>query len=313
LRERGADVVVALTHLNIAEDRELVRTVPGISLILGGHDHDPITFLEGNTLIFKAGHDAYYLGVVELTLTRQQPASGPATVDVMHSWRTIPVRNVAPDAQVAELVQRYTARLDAELNVEIGTVARPLDSRRVVVREAEAAIGSLIADAIRNATGAEVGLMNGGGIRGDRTYDAGHRFTRRDVMTELPFGNVTVLLELKGSDLLEALENGVSRVEERQGRFPQVSGVRFAYDPARPAMHRITEVTVNGQPLDPNRMYKVATLDFMQEGGDGFTSLVRGRVLIDKSAGGMTASQVIAYIAERRTIDAAVDGRITRR
>ena len=132
-------------------------------------------------------------------------------------------------------------------------------------------------------------------------------------MTELPFGNVTVLLELKGSDLLEALENGVSRVEERQGRFPQVSGVRFTYDPMRAAMHRITEVTVNGQPLDPNRMYKVATIDFMQEGGDGFTSLARGRVLIDKMAGAMTASQVIAYIAERRTIDPAVEGRIVRR
>jgi 2',3'-cyclic-nucleotide 2'-phosphodiesterase (5'-nucleotidase family) len=316
LRERGADIVVGLTHLNIAEDREIVRTVPGIALLLGGHDHDPITFLEGNTLIFKAGHDAFYLGVVELTLTRQPPAagsSGPATVDVTHAWRTIPVRGVAADAQVGELVQRYTQRLDTELNVEIGTVARPLDSRRVQVREAEAAIGNLIADAIRASTGADVGLMNGGGIRGDRTYDPGYHFTRRDVMTELPFGNVTVVLELKGSDLLEALENGVSRVEERQGRFPQVSGVRFTYDPSRPAMHRITEVTVNGQPLDPNRMYKVATLDFMQEGGDGFTSLARGRVLIDKMAGSVTASQVIAYIAERHTLDAAVEGRIVRR
>jgi 2',3'-cyclic-nucleotide 2'-phosphodiesterase (5'-nucleotidase family) len=313
LRERGADIIVALTHLNIAEDRELAREVPGIALILGGHDHDPMSFLEGSTLIYKAGHDAYFLGVIDLTLNRVQPASGPATIDVTHAWRTIPIRNLAVDAEVGAVVQRYVARLDAELNVQIGTVARPLDSRRVVVREAEAAIGNLIADAMRAATGAEVGLMNGGGIRADRTYDAGYRFTRRDVMTELPFGNVTVLLELRGSDLLEALENGVSRVEERQGRFPQVSGVRFTYDPSRPAMSRITEITVNGQPLDRNRVYKVATIDFMQEGGDGFTSLARGRVLIDKSGATLTASQVIAYIQERGSIDAQVEGRIVRR
>src|SRR6266850_918668 len=309
LRERGAEVVVALTHLNFAEDREIARTVPGIALILGGHDHDALTMLEGSTLILKAGADARYLGVVDLTVARQTPPSGPPTIDVTHAWRMIPVHGMVPDPEVAALVKRHTDRLDAELTVDIGVARRPLDSRRLVVREGEAAIGNLFADAVRAAVGAEAAVLNGGGIRGDRAYGAGTRLTRRDILTELPFGNSTVLLELKGSDLLEALENGVSRVEERQGRFPQVSGLRFAFDPARPPMHRIVEATVNGQPLDPARLYRVATIDFLAGGGDGYTSLTRGRSLVDASGGQLTASQVIAYIVARKTVDDAVEGR----
>ena len=310
LRDRGAEIVVALTHLNFAEDREIARTVPGIALILGGHDHDAMTMLEGSTLILKSGADARYLGVVDLTVARRTPPSGPPAIDVTHAWRMIPVRGIAPDPEVAGLVKRHADRLDAELLVEIGTATRPLDSRRLVVREGEAAIGNLFADAIRDAVGAEAAVLNGGGIRGDRTYEAGTRLTRRDILAELPFGNSTVLLELKGSDLLEALENGVSRVEERQGRFPQVSGLRFAYDPARAPMHRIVEASVAGQPLDPARLYRVATIDFLVGGGDGYASLARGRSLVDASGGQLTATQVIAYITARKTVDSTVEGRI---
>src|SRR3984893_2917502 len=310
LHDFGAEVVVALSHLNFAEDREMARTVPGIALILGAHDHDAMTMLEGSTLILKSGADARYLGVVDLTVARRTPPSGPLTIDVTHAWRMIPVRGIAPDPEIAGLVMRHADRLDGELLVEIGSVTRPLDSRRLVVREGEAAIGNLFADAIRDAVGAEAALLNGGGIRGDRTYEAGPRLTRRDILTELPFGNSTALVELKGSDLLEALETGVSRVEERQGRFPQVSGLRFAYDPARPPMHRIVEASVNSQPLDPTRLYRVATIDFLVGGGDGYTSLARGRNLIDGSGGQLTAAQVIAYVSARKTVDSAIEGRI---
>jgi 2',3'-cyclic-nucleotide 2'-phosphodiesterase (5'-nucleotidase family) len=313
LSERGAEIIVALTHLNMAEDREIARTVPGIALILGGHDHDAMTFLEGSTLIHKSGADARYLGVVDLAVARRAAPNGPPTLDVTHAWRMIPVRDVTPDAEIATLVKRHSDKLDAELAIEIGTTARALDSRRLVVRETEAAIGNLIADAMREAVGAEVGLMNGGGIRGDRVYEAGTRLTRRDILTELPFGGSTVLLELKGSDLLEALENGVSRIEERQGRFPQISGMRFTYDPRKPPMNRVVEVSIGSAPLDPARTYRVATIDFLVAGGDGYVSLARGRRLADATGGQLTAAQVIAYVTARKTIEAAIEGRIQAR
>ncbi|MBI1779323.1 MAG: bifunctional metallophosphatase/5'-nucleotidase [Proteobacteria bacterium] len=313
LKDQGAEIVVAITHLTIAEDRELVRRVKGIDLVLGGHDHDPITFYEGSTLIHKAGFDAHFLAAVDLTVTRAAQQSGPPRITVVPAWRMHAVYNVAPDPDIAALVKRHTDKLDTELGVKIGTSATPLDSRTTVVRAEEAAIGNLIADAMRAALGAEVALANGGGIRGNRTYDPGYQLTRRDVFTELPFGNTTVLLELKGSDLLAALEHSVGRVEEKQGRFLQVSGLSFAYDPKKAAGSRVLEVKVGGQPLDPGRVYKVATIDYIAGGGDGFEVLKKGKSLIDPSAAKLTANQVMDYIAAKGTVSPALEGRITTR
>lgn len=314
LRDQGAEVIVALTHLDFAEDKALAEQVPGISLILGGHDHEAMTLLEGNTLIFKAGADARHLGVVDLYVSKRPSSSGPPTIDVWHGWRLLPVTRIVPDPEVAAVVKRYSDELDKELAVEIATTVKPLDSRRLAVREREAAIGDLIADSLRDAfkapNTADVGLMNGGGIRGDREYPAGHKLTRRDVLTELPFGNIAVLVELKGSDLLAALENGVSRVADRAGRFPQVSGLRFAYDPAKPAGQRVLEATVGTEKLDPAKSYKVATIDFLLNGGDGYSMLANGRKLVDAENGPLAAQVLIDYVAKLKTIDIAPEGRI---
>ena len=120
-------------------------------------------------------------------------------------------------------------------------------------------------------------MSNGGGIRGDRTYPADTVLTRKDILTELPFGNVTVLAEISGAGLLAALENGVSQVEDGAGRFPQVSGLSFTYDPARPAGSRIVAVAVGGAALDPARSYRLATNDYLLGGGDGYASLQAGQ------------------------------------
>ncbi|MBM3533538.1 MAG: bifunctional metallophosphatase/5'-nucleotidase [Alphaproteobacteria bacterium] len=311
LKDQGADVVVALTHINIAEDRELARRVKGIDLILGGHDHEPITWYEGTTLIHKAGYDAHWLAVVELNVNKRAQASGPPRVEVMHSWKMIPTMGVQPDPEIAAIVKKHNDKLDVELNVEIGTSTVAMSSKRDDVRTKETAIGNLISDAIREAVGADVGLTNGGGIRGDKTYDAGVVLKRRDILTELPFGNKTVLLELKGSDLKEAMETSVGRVEEKQGRFMQVSGMTLVFDPKAERGKRVVEIKVAGQPLDPNKTYKVATNEYVAAGGDGFEVLKKGKSMIDESAAKLMASQVIDYIAAKKTVSPKVEGRIT--
>lgn len=321
LKDEGADIVVALTHLDFADDREVARKVPGIALILGGHDHEPITLLEGSTLILKSGADAHYLGVVSLDVTRRPDGANPVgtpgnvasvpALEVVASWRTVPIHNLAPDAQRSADIRLYTDMLAQELKIEIATLAAPLDSRRLVVREEEAAIGDLFAEAIRETVGAEVALLNGGGFRGDRVYPAGTRLTRRDVLGELPFGNTTVVLDIKGADLLEALEHGVSRAGSRDGRFPQVAGLRFAYDPRLPPMKRVSDVTVAGQKLDPARSYRLATIDFLLNGGDGYKVLAKATPLIVD--GQLMALQVMQWIEARKTIDIKPDGRISKK
>jgi 5'-nucleotidase / UDP-sugar diphosphatase len=133
------------------------------------------------------------------------------------------------------------------------------------------------------------------------------------VLAELPFGNVTVLIELSGADVKAALENGVSQVESGAGRFPQVSGLSFTYDARQPAGSRVVEVKVGGEALDPAATYRVATNDFLASGGDGYTALTRGRSIVDASAGNLMASTVINYMtALGGTVAPKVEGRITR-
>jgi 2',3'-cyclic-nucleotide 2'-phosphodiesterase (5'-nucleotidase family) len=312
LEAQGADVIVALTHDDIADDRELARTIEEIDVILGGHDHDPITFYEGDTLIAKAGYDAHYLAALDLRLERVEKGGEEAVEVLPTAWRYLSTAGVEPDPKIKAVVGRYEDRLDRELAVPVGTTKVALDTRRSTVRTAESNFGNLIADAMRAGVGAEVGLMNGGGIRGDRTYDPGTVLTRKDVLTELPFGNVTVLLELSGADLLAALENGVSQVENGAGRFPQVSGMTFSYDPAQPPGSRIIEAEVGGKPVEASRVYKVATNEYVYGGGDGYQALARGKALIDASGGTLLASMVMNYIARQGEVAPKLEGRITR-
>jgi len=245
LRQVGADVIIALTHLSIAEDRALAQQVPGISVILGGHEHDPITWYEGGTLIHKSGYDAHYLGRIDLTMEKKVTEKG-AQVTVIPSWRMIANRGVTPDPDVATEVARYMATLDQELGQPLGQTQTALNSQTGEVRTRETTMGNLIADALREVLQADVALVNGGGIRGNRLYEAGTTLTRRDILQELPFGNPGVLVELSGADLLAVLENGVSQVENKAGRFPQVAGLAFSFNPKRPVGKRIVNVTVAG-------------------------------------------------------------------
>lgn len=311
LQEQGAELIIALTHDDLADDRRLASEVEGLHLVLGGHDHDPMSIVESGTLIAKAGYDAHYLLAVDLEVDRVMKKD-EEVIEVLPTWRFITTAGVEPDSDIQAIVDTYTRELDKGLAVPVGKTTVELDSRRSTVRTIESNIGNLFADAIRETLGADVGIANGGGIRGDRTYDAGTVLTRKDILTELPFGNTAVLIELKGADLLAALENGVSQIEDNAGRFPQVSGLRYTFDAAKPSGDRITEVTVGETPIDLGKIYKVAVNDYIYGGGDGYDALARGRAIVDPSGAVLMASVVMSYIERKVEIAPAVEGRITR-
>jgi 2',3'-cyclic-nucleotide 2'-phosphodiesterase (5'-nucleotidase family) len=312
LEAQGADVIVALTHEDFADDRALAQTVAGIDLILGGHDHNPITFDERGVLIVKAGYDAHYLAAIDLVVDRVKRGDREVVEVVPESWRYLSTAGVPPDPKIQAVVARYEAKLDEQLAVPVGTATVTLDTRRSIVRTAESNFGDLIADAMRAGVGADVALMNGGSIRGDRTYAPGTVLTRKDILMELPFGNVVVLIELSGADLLAALENGVSEIEDAAGRFPQVSGMTYSFDPAKPPGNRIVAVEIGGGPLEKERTYKVATNEYIYGGGDGYAALARGQALIDASGAPLLTTLVIDYIARQGQIAPRLEGRITR-
>jgi 2',3'-cyclic-nucleotide 2'-phosphodiesterase (5'-nucleotidase family) len=132
----------------------------------------------------------------------------------------------------------------------IGRTVSGLDTRSASVRSHETGFGNLVADALREGLKADVAIVNGGAIRGNRMYPAGTVLTPREIRTELPFSNKAVLIELRGSDLKAALENGFSTMGNPSGRFPQVSGLRLEVNADAPAGSRITAIEVNGEPVN---------------------------------------------------------------
>ncbi len=134
--------------------------------------------------------------------------------------------------------------------------------------------------------------------------------TRRDVFKELPFGNKLVMLELSGADVQAALENGVWFAGKPEGRFAQVSGLLLTAKKDAVPGSRITAVEIAGAALDPAKLYKVATNDFLASGKDGYVSLANGKVLIGPMEGPLLVTVVIDAIASAGTIAPAIDGRI---
>jgi 2',3'-cyclic-nucleotide 2'-phosphodiesterase (5'-nucleotidase family) len=303
LKAQGAQVIIAVTHMEMDEDRALAQAVPDIDLILGGHDHDPMNEVVNETLIWKTGSDFRTLGELKVFLIPGQKAL------ILPNY--IPVTaSVAEEPAMAAVVAGYAATLDAELGQPIGDTQVALDATRAAVRTTESNFGNLITDASRAFTSADVAIMNGGGIRTDQMYGPG-QLTRRDIQAVLPFGNVVIVVELSGADLVAALENGISEVEKTSGRFPQISGATYKYDPSLAPGQRILEVTVAGQPLDPAKTYSVAINDFIGSGGDGYEVFINAPRLLNEAGGPLLAEVVMNYVLENGSIAPGVEGRIT--
>ena len=310
LREAGADLVIALAHADRAEDEALMRQ-GAVDLLLSGDDHDMKIEVGRKTTFVESGAQAEFVSVVEIAMDRVEGRRGPR-FEWQPAFRVVNTARVAPDPGIAAVVDRYLARLSEELEVEIGTTAVALDSRSGTLRNGEAAIANLITDAMRAATGADVALYNGGGIRGGKVHPAGAVLTRRDLRAEMPFGDKTVVLEVNGATLLEALEHGVGGVGEGAGRFPQVSGMAYRFDASKPAGRRVAGVRVGDAPLDLARTYRLATNDFLAGGGDGYAMFAGAPRIIDAKAGALVAAQVIDAVTAAGEVAPRVEGRIVR-
>ena len=307
-RKAGADLVIGVVQANHTDDALFVKS-HAFDVVLSGDDHDFAASYDGISAYVETSTEANYLTAVDLTIDLKVDGD-KRTVTWSPDFRFIDTKTVTPDPETQALVDGYKAKLDTQLSQPVGTTEGALDSRRNVVRAQESAMGDLIADAIRGANGADIAITNGGGIRGDKQYAAGTTLTRKDVFTELPFGNVTVVTEITGKAVKDALENGFSQVEQGAGRFPQVSGLVVTADLHQPPGSRVVSVMVGDKPLDPAATYKVATNDFMLGGGDGYTALGTGKVLIAPLNGSIMATDVMNYIEAAKTIHQKVEGRI---
>ena len=307
-RKDGADLVVGVVHAAHSDDQAMFNS-KAFDILLSGHDHDLIMQYNGVTAYVETSTEANYLVPIDVTVNLEVK-DGKRNISWQPSFRYIDTATVQPDPESQKIVDQYRADLGKELDVSVGKTEGPLDSRRDMVRTQETAMGNLIADAIRDAVGADIAITNGGGIRGNKQYVADSDVTRRDILTELPFGNVTVMAEVTGKQITGALENGFSKVEDGAGRFPQVSGMVVTADLKQPPGSRVVSVMIGDKPLDPAATYKLATNDYMLGGGDGYAGLAM-KTLVGANGGKLMANDVMALIKKQGTITAKIEGRIT--
>ncbi len=286
------DFVVALTHLSIPEDVALVESVPEIVLVLGGHEHENYELRRGPRLvpIHKADANARTVVVHEL---RFDPRTRALTIDS----RLVPLDESVPeDPEIARLVgtwvgRAYEAFREAGFDPErvVGEVPVPLDGRDAAVRRRPTALTELIGSALAAAVpGAELAVFNAGGIRVDDLLPPGS-IRQYDVLRILPFRDEVAAVEIRGRLLAEALDRG-ARLAGTGGLLQGV-GFRRAEDGGW---------EIGGEPLDPERTYRMASNDYLVSGRQSGLELLRpGPELDVVERLGDVRQALIAEIARR--------------
>lgn len=333
LTAAGVNKIILLTHLGAQSEFALAPQLSGVDIIIGGHSHTllsntyadaeyeyPVVFegTDGSPVLYiQEGEYNTYLGRLDVTFD----ANG-----VLADWDgdiILLSRYISPDPVLASIVEALAGPIDELRNTGIGATATELlNGDRSSCRIEECAMGNIIADAIRAETGADIVIQNGGGIRAN--IDAGE-ITVGEVLTVLPFGNTIANVTLTGEQVVAALENGVSAVTVGEGnvvsrsglngRFPQVSGIRYSFDPTLEVGSRIISVEVLNQetgeyePIDPAGVYFVATNDFMLNGGDGYTTFAEG--VEPYPFGRPLENATIDFLVSLGEVSPYLEGRIT--
>ncbi len=292
------DLIILLAHIGSAAEEAVLTAVPGIAVSVSAHTHETRVTQIGDTILVDSGAYGAVLGRLDIRVKDGR------VIGFCQAYLPI-TPAIEADRSVDAVLAPFRAAIGDMLAEEVGVAAVVLDGERADIRSRETNLGNLVADILRARTGADIAIQNGGGIR--TSIDVGP-ITLEEIFTVLPFDNYVVVLELTGEAILAALENSVSRYPDLHGRFPQVSGMSFLFDPAQPAGERIVEVTIGGELLEMDRSYTVATNDFMAGGGDGYTMLKEAPIVLE--TGDFLRDVVAAYIAAHSPVAPQVEGRI---
>jgi len=322
LRSHDVHVVIALCHLgntpyNGTLSTELASQVPEIDVIIDGHSHTklPDGLTENGVLIAQTGNHGENLGKVTLSIEKGAIVSKTAALITFEE-----AQKTAPDESVSEMLTAIMANIDIILSEPIGESAVDMSSERSPgVRTQEVPLGSLVADSYRSAADADIAIANGGDIRADVISGV---VTMGDIISILPFGNTLMVKEITPAILYDVLENGVSGIitdlelnidyeQSAQGRFPQISGFSFVYDPTAPVGLRVVSITMDdGRELSPDDNTSILTLagsNYVMTGGDEYSMLEELPVFRELGS----ADEALAeYIRKHSPIDNPKAGRI---
>ncbi|WBU65719.1 bifunctional metallophosphatase/5'-nucleotidase [Paracoccus aerodenitrificans] len=284
LTEQGVTKIIAVTHIGYQREQEIAAQVPGLDAVVGGHSHSLLsntddaaegpypTMVDGasgtKVPVVQAGSYGKYLGHLKLTFDdagNVVSAEGePILID----------NSVEPDPEILSRIGELAAPIEELKNRIVAETAVPIGADRADCRFRECVMGNLVADAMLDRVrdqGMDIAIQNGGGLRA--SIDEGP-ISMGEVISVLPFQNTLSTFLLKGSDVVVALENGASQMEEGAGRFAQVAGLKYTVDPAAEPGSRISDVQVMQDgawaEIDAQAEYGVVSNNYMRNGGDGY-------------------------------------------
>ncbi len=319
LTEEGVTKIIGLTHVGLPRDIEIAAAVPGLDAIVGGHSHtylsasDPDrqgaypTFVsqEDGTLVPVVQAYAYskYVGHLELNFDDEGNLTYVAGDTILLD------ASVDEDAEIVARVAELAGPIEEMKTRVVAEAAEAIEGSRDVCRAMECPMGNLVADAMLDRVkdqGVQIAIQNGGGLRA--SIDAGE-VTMGEVLTVLPFQNTLSTFEVTGAQVLAALENGVSQVEDGAGRFPQVAGMSFTVDLTQEPGSRISNVMVGDAALDPEATYGAVSNNYVRNGGDGYRMFRDAMNAYDY--GPDLADVTAEFLAKVGPYQPFTDGRIT--
>ena len=317
-RGEGADYVIMVGHLGdngITEkwsSRSVIANTTGIDAAIDGHSHEVCVENVPNengemVVLTQTGTKFANIGKLTITTDGQIQASHVSAV-------TDAEGNPAKDAEMESFINGIKSQYEESLKVVLGRTDVDLmdkdpETGLRAVRKAETNLGDLCADASRYMMGADIGFMNGGGIRagieaGDITYE--------DALSVFPYGNMICMAEVSGQKIKDALEMGVKNYPEESGGFIHVSGLTYTVDSSVPSSvvldekrnfvsvggeYRVRDIYVGEEPLDVNRTYTLASHNYwLKSGGDGMSMLMGCPILKDETM--VDVDTITSYISE---------------
>ena len=295
----GKGPVILLSHNKAAMDEAIAKRLPGLTAIIGGHDQillNPRKMVD-SVPVFQAFEKCKYLGRIDLTVDAESKQAE------ITNWNYTAITSELPeDVAVAAIVNEYYTQLDTKFQEVLGKADVYLNGDRGLIRYQETNFGDMIADIMKNYSGADIALLNAGSIRS--SIGTGP-ITLEAVYSAFPFENELVVVSISGADLLAALTRAVKgKPTDEDGGFLHVAGLTFKIKNFTPQ-----DIIIGGHPLDPTATYRAAISDFMASGGDGYT------MLQDKSpykSGSMIRELIVQAIRNQKTISPVTDGRIQR-
>lgn len=315
-----ADIIVVLSHMGVSDDIKLAEKVPEIDVIIGGHSHTLIkkpklfNVNTDKTLVVQGGEFGARLGRLDLYV-KDKKIKG-------YYYNLIPVsHDLESDVIIQKQINLLSKEIEKYKNKKIGELSSAIGDEDKSIRSSLLKAGSLVTEAIKyNFPKTDIILQNGGGIRLNRKINAG-KITLADVFELYPFENTIIIAEVKGSDLKSVLETSSRKFPYENGGFLQSLGLEYTVDINKPHQvlsndgkkilkqgERVSDVKINGKPIETDKYYRIAVNNYMFNGGNGYSQFKDAKNVLD--TGVLVQDAIVRFFEKKSPVCLTVKDKI---